>query len=135
VRWDGGIEAGNEVTRFYDPLLGKLVVWAETRERAIARMRRALSELVVVGVPTSQPFHLRVMDDAEFGSGTYDITYLDRRAGELLAAVPDRELEAAAVAVALAEDALKGVGTSFPAESPQRPQGDWARAARLDGLR
>src|SRR5512132_22445 len=45
VRWDGGIEAGSEVGLFYDPMLAKLIVWAETRDAAIARMHRALLEL------------------------------------------------------------------------------------------
>src|SRR5882762_5445919 len=58
IRWDGGVEAGNEVTLFYDPLLAKLVAWGETRDIAIQRMRRALRELVIVGLPTTQPFHL-----------------------------------------------------------------------------
>ena len=42
MRWDGGIEPGNEVTLYYDPLLAKLIVWGENREVAIQRMRRAL---------------------------------------------------------------------------------------------
>src|SRR6266511_3077288 len=44
IRWDAGIEAGNEVTLFYDPLLAKLSAWGETREMAIQRMRRALRD-------------------------------------------------------------------------------------------
>src|SRR5882724_9167982 len=84
VRWDGGVEAGNEVTLFYDPLMAKLIVWAQSRQAAIGRMRRALRELVIVGLPTSQAFHLRVMDDPEFQRGELDITYLERRATDLL---------------------------------------------------
>ena len=52
VRWDGGIEPGSEVGLHYDPLLAKLIVWAPTREQAIARMQRALREMVVDGVIT-----------------------------------------------------------------------------------
>src|SRR3989441_8655401 len=78
IRWDGGVEAGNDVTLYYDPLLAKLLAWAETREMAIRRMRRALRELVIVGLPTSQSFHLRVMDDPDFQRGEIDITYLER---------------------------------------------------------
>src|SRR5256885_6902240 len=48
IRWDAGIEAGNDVTLFYDPLLAKLITWGETREIAVQRMRRALRELVIV---------------------------------------------------------------------------------------
>jgi len=76
------------VTLFYDPLLAKLIAWGETREIAIQRMRRALTELVIVGLPTSQPFHLRVMDDAEFLEGEIDIKYLERAGARVLAAPP-----------------------------------------------
>src|SRR3954453_3419695 len=69
VRWDGGIEKGSEITLHYDPMLAKLIVWAPTRELAIERMHRALSELVVDGVETSRDFHMRVMEDDEFRRG------------------------------------------------------------------
>src|SRR5207253_273012 len=75
VRWDAGVEAGNEVTLFYDPLLAKLIVWGDTRATALQRMRRALRELVIVGLPSSQSFHLRVMADPEFQRGDVDVTY------------------------------------------------------------
>ncbi|MFN2638400.1 MAG: acetyl-CoA carboxylase biotin carboxylase subunit, partial [Gemmatimonadaceae bacterium] len=45
VRWDGGIETGTDIGLHYDPMLAKLIVWAPSRELAIARMHRALSEL------------------------------------------------------------------------------------------
>src|SRR5881392_2043569 len=102
IRWDGGVEAGNDVTLYYDPLLAKLLAWGETREMAIRRMRRALRELVIVGVPASQSFHLRVMDDPAFLKGEIDITYLERIGAQLLAAAPPADLvQAVAVAAAL----------------------------------
>src|SRR5256885_1781079 len=85
VGWDGGVEAGNEVTLFYDSLLAKLVVWGESRELALQRMRRALRELVIVGLPTSQAFHLRMLDDPAFRRGEVDIGYLERESERLLA--------------------------------------------------
>jgi acetyl-CoA carboxylase, biotin carboxylase subunit len=111
IRWDAGVEAGNDVTLFYDPLLAKLIAWGETREVAIQRMRRALSELVIVGLPTSQPFHLRVMDDAAFIKGDIDITYLERVGARVLAAAPRPGLERAlAVAAALVADDNRTAG-------------------------
>jgi acetyl-CoA carboxylase biotin carboxylase subunit len=111
IRWDSGVEAGDEVTLFYDPLLAKLVAWGETREVAIQRMRRALSELVIVGLPTSQPFHLRVMDDAAFLKGDLDITYLERASARVLAAAPRPGLERAlAVAAALRAEEQRTAG-------------------------
>ena len=111
IRWDAGVEAGNDITLFYDPLLAKLIAWGETREVAIQRMRRALSELVIVGLPTSQPFHLRVMDDAAFLKGEIDITYLERAGARLLAAAPRGGLERAlAVAAAVVADEARSAG-------------------------
>jgi acetyl-CoA carboxylase biotin carboxylase subunit len=104
VRWDGGIVQGSEVTLHYDPLLAKLIVHAPTRAAAIARMRRALGELVIAGVETCAPFHLRVMDEADFGSGDFCIRYLEEHP-ELLEADPaEDETAVAALAAALLED-------------------------------
>ena len=136
IRWDAGIEAGNEVTLFYDPLLAKLIAWGETRDIAIQRMRRALSELVIVGLPTSQPFHLRVMDDAEFLKGDIDITYLERAGARLLAAPPRGGLERA-LAVVAAMVADQGHDRPPPSSLTARPpqSNAWTQAARLDSLR
>jgi len=136
IRWDAGVEAGNDVTLFYDPLLAKLIAWGETREVAIQRMRRALRELVIVGLPTSQPFHLRVMDDAEFLKGEIDIRYLERAGARVLAAAPQPGLERAlAVAAAMAAD--QAHDRPPPSSSTARPpqSNGWMQAARLDALR
>ena len=77
VRWDGGIRAGSDIGLHYDPLLGKLIVHAGSRTAAIARMKRALGELVIQGVETSVPFHLRVMEEEDFGKGNLTIAYLE----------------------------------------------------------
>ncbi len=78
VRWDGGVQEGDEVSLYYDPLLAKLVVHAATREAAMDRMVRALGELRVVGVETSAPFHRRVLLEPDFRSGDLDIRYIDQ---------------------------------------------------------
>ncbi|CAN5873918.1 acetyl-CoA carboxylase biotin carboxylase subunit [soil metagenome] len=105
VRWDGGISPGYDVGLFYDPMLAKLIVHAPTREEAIERMKRALLELRVVGVDTSVPFHLRVMDEPDFRAGRLDITYLERHEAELLAPVSDKkQIRAVALAAALLEE-------------------------------
>src|SRR5216683_7564538 len=120
VRWDGGVEAGNEVTLFYDPLLAKLIVWGETREAAIRRMRQALRELFIVGLPTSQAFHLRVMDEADFRRGALDITYLERVGPRLLGAEagpPPAVIRAVAVTAALLADERRSAGRVRPVEN------------------
>jgi acetyl-CoA carboxylase biotin carboxylase subunit len=136
IRWDGGVEAGNEVTLFYDPLMAKLVVWGENRDIAIQRMRRALRELIIVGLPTAQPFHLRVMDDPEFRRGELDITYLERVGSRVLAAPPQDGLErAVAVTAALLADERRSAShPTASAPPPDRPS-SWADEGRREGLR
>ncbi len=104
VRWDGGIAEGYEIGLHYDPLLGKLIVHAPDRAAAVARLARALDELIVDGVDTSASWHRRVMDEPDFRAGDLTIRYVEEHPG-LVGAVPDRELlRAAAVAAALLED-------------------------------
>ena len=134
VRWDGGFEAGNEVTLFYDSLLGKIIVWGATRDEAITRMRRALGELVVTGVATNQAFHLALLADEAFVRGAIDSQFLDRRPDLLTPAVDAGRLIAIAVAATLAEDEARrqrrpAVATDDDATSL------WLRAARAEGVR
>jgi acetyl-CoA carboxylase biotin carboxylase subunit len=134
VRWDGGYEAGNEVTLFYDSLLGKIIVWAPDRAEAIRRMRRALGELMLAGVATNQSFHVRLLGDPAFVAGEFDSQFLDRRP-DLLVPPPDElRLETLAVAAALAEDEARLSRRPQIAEAPQGAS-SWQRAARLEGLR
>ncbi|HET7791060.1 MAG TPA: acetyl-CoA carboxylase biotin carboxylase subunit [Gemmatimonadales bacterium] len=136
VRWDGGVEAGNEVTLFYDPLLAKLIVWGETRDAALARMRRALRELVVVGLPTSQAFHLRVLDEPSFRRGELDITYLERLGPELLAAQPtEARVRALAVAAALLTDEERAAATPRAANGAGHGVSPWEITGRRESLR
>jgi acetyl/propionyl-CoA carboxylase alpha subunit len=85
-------------------MLAKLVVHAPDRASAIERMRRALSELRIVGVETSVPFHRRVMEEPDFRAGRTDIRYLERHADLLGAGAGEETLRAAALAAALLEE-------------------------------
>lgn len=136
VRWDGGIEPGLVVGLHYDSLLGKLVAWGENRDRALQRMRRALDEMVILGVATSQPFHRCVLEEPDFVSGNYDAEYIDRQGRQILGAPTDRsELERIAVAVALAEDERRSAGVSVASSARSAHQSPWLLAARRAGLR
>jgi acetyl-CoA carboxylase biotin carboxylase subunit len=134
VRWDAGVESGSDVTLFYDSMLAKLIVWARDRDAAIGRMQRALEELVLVGVSTTQPFHRRLMADPEFRRGDVDIQFLERRP-DLSAPEADAALvERIAVAAALAEAGARGLRTPATA-GEDRAGREWARVARREGLR
>ncbi len=137
VRWDGGIETGSEVGLFYDSLLGKLIVWGASRDQAIMRMRRALDELTIVGVPTCQPFHRRVMEEQHFLAGDYDIGYVERVGETVMKTTLRREdVEEMAIAVALAEEDLRSAAVSLGARGRNaEPESAWLLAARRAGLR
>jgi acetyl-CoA carboxylase biotin carboxylase subunit len=134
IRWDSGIEVGDEVTLYYDSMLAKLIVWAPDRLQALARMTRALDELVITGVATNQGFHRRLMVDPAFARGEIDIQFLERRP-DLTG--PDRTLnrvEHLAIAAALAEDAARQ--SRLPPVTADTSRGsDWGRHARSEALR
>jgi acetyl-CoA carboxylase biotin carboxylase subunit len=69
VRIDSHVYSGYRVSPTYDSLLGKLIVWGETRDEAVARARRALDEFIVVGIPTTIPFHQAVIENEAFKRG------------------------------------------------------------------
>lgn len=77
VRVDSHIYAGYTIPPNYDSMVAKLITMAQTREEAIAKMRRALSEFVVEGVKTTIPFHLRLMNDENFIKGNYTTKFLE----------------------------------------------------------
>jgi acetyl-CoA carboxylase biotin carboxylase subunit len=84
VRDDSGAYEGCTIPSFYDPLVSKLCVWAPTRDLAIQKMRRALSEYVVLGIATNLPFHLALLSHPDFVSGRYDTGFIPRNEATLL---------------------------------------------------
>jgi len=77
VRMDTHLYPGYTIPPNYDSLIGKIVARGADRAEALARMKRALQELVVEGVPTTAPFHERVLDDEVFRAGAYTTSYLE----------------------------------------------------------
>jgi len=78
IRLDSGIRAGFEVPMEYDPILSKLIVYAENREAARQRMIRALENCVILGISTTIPFLLEVFKSAEFREGRTRTDFIDR---------------------------------------------------------
>jgi acetyl-CoA carboxylase biotin carboxylase subunit len=104
VRWDAGVLPGTEVGRHYDSQLAKLVVHAEDRAAAIDRMARALDELLIDGVPTSAPFHRRVMDEPDFRAGDLHTGYVAAHPDLTEPEADEDALRAVAVAAAILEE-------------------------------
>lgn len=76
VRFDTCLIAGSSVSPYYDSLLGKLIVHAATREEALRKLRAALCELVIEGIPTNIWEQLAIVEDDRFTSGNYDLTFM-----------------------------------------------------------
>lgn len=79
VRFDSCLVEGTSVSPYYDSLLGKLIVYAKTREEMLRKMRAALCELVIEGIETNVEEQLRIVEDERFISGDYDLTFMGNR--------------------------------------------------------
>jgi acetyl-CoA carboxylase biotin carboxylase subunit len=137
VRDDGGVAAGYEVPVYYDSLIAKIVSWASSRDEAIARMSRALSEYQVLGIRTTIPFFLWLMKQPDYREGRYDTTYLDRllaeRRGGTFSELDARDEEIVTIAAAL--DAYLRAGGAGVDSGARSVAGLWQQAARREALR
>lgn len=79
VRFDTCLVAGTVISPYYDSLLGKLIVYAKTREETLRKMRAALCELVIDGITTNIEEQLGIVEDERFTSGNYDLTFMGNR--------------------------------------------------------
>lgn len=77
VRVDSAAYPGYTIPPYYDSMIAKLITYGATREEAIARMKRALSEFVIEGVHTTIPFHLRLLEHETFKSGEFNTKFLE----------------------------------------------------------
>lgn len=79
VRFDTCLVEGTQISPYYDSLLGKLIVYAKTREETLRKLRAALCELVIRGIPTNIEEQLAFVADDRFISGNYDLTFMGNR--------------------------------------------------------
>jgi acetyl-CoA carboxylase biotin carboxylase subunit len=97
VRVDTYVYPGYKVPPFYDSMIAKVIVHARTRELAIARMRRALDAMVIEGIKTTIPLHLKIMDNPDFQAGNFSTRFME----DFLSKDNIREFPNAAASVAL----------------------------------
>jgi len=131
VRLDGGVVEGDTVTIFYDPMIAKLIVWDETRPRALARLREALMDCDIRGPKSNVAFLEALVRHPSVVEGTIDTGYLDRALDEVLKAAtppPAPLLALAAAAVLMREEQA----TRQRAATGTDPTSPWAIA---DGWR
>ena len=77
VRFDGGYESGDEISQYYDNLVGKVIVWGKDRDTAIARTVRALKEMVVEGVATTIPADIAILEHPDFAAVTHSTKWVE----------------------------------------------------------
>jgi len=137
VRDDGGVSVGYTVPVFYDSMIAKLVTWGGSRRQAIDRMSRALREYQVLGIRTTIPFFLWLMQQPDYVAGRYDTTYLDRllveRKGESFNELTDSDEELASIATAL--DAYLRATVRAETTGLADSTAHWKRTARREALR
>ena len=75
---DSHLQEGDEISPHYDSMIAKIIAHGSDRSQAISRLKQALKDLVVEGVKTTTPLHIRVLENEEFLSGRYDTTTLTR---------------------------------------------------------
>jgi acetyl/propionyl-CoA carboxylase alpha subunit len=150
VRNDFGVRTGSRVSIYYDPMLGKLIVWGKDRAEAMRRLGRALDELRVEGIRTTVPLYKALLADEDFIAGRLDIEMLDRKleAGELRPRVEavaasgsaaDATVPIAAIAAAVEHFATATGRTGLAAAGSDNGDGGrrrgWREQARRDALR
>jgi acetyl-CoA carboxylase biotin carboxylase subunit len=123
LRVDSGVAEGQEVSVYYDPLLAKLVAWAETREAARRRLVAALRHFAVLGIRSNVPFLIRVLEHPRFGDGGIDTSFLDDEGRTLCEPVDGPGLPAALAAAAAYEPAVPGVVAATTADPWERLAG------------
>lgn len=131
VRIDTGVSAGSEITPYYDSLIAKLAVWGETRAEAIIRTQQALREFQIVGIKTTIPFFLQMLDTPEFLSGNIHTKFVEDEF--LLKKTRNKELEkVAGVAAALIAHTRRRRHTTL--ESAANAPSSWRLLGRRDAV-
>lgn len=115
VRVDSACYNGYQVLPFYDSLLAKLVIWGRTREEAIARTKLALQSYKIEGVPTTIPFHLLLLEQAEFVAGSVYTTYVESQLKEQY-----MKLKSTAISAPPASDIVRKQPRTFEVDVNQR---------------
>jgi acetyl-CoA carboxylase, biotin carboxylase subunit len=137
IRRDSGMYEGWTVPLEYDPLLAKLIGYAQTRDEAIARLQRALVEYFVGGIKTNISLFRRILRDPDFQAGNIDTGFLDRLLKKPVV-VPGREAEEiqiAAIAAAMFAQSDPKAGQCAEGNGNGQATSGWRRSARIEALR
>jgi acetyl-CoA carboxylase biotin carboxylase subunit len=134
VRNENGVYAGYEIPIYYDPMIGKLVVWADTRDEAIRRARRALREYRCEPVRTNVDFLLWALAEPSFLDGSYNTKTIETKFDPAGLHHHKEEIELAAIAATIAAFNYRSTVRHANVDAAQGSNA-WQRAARADGTR
>ena len=134
VRIDTGVEQGDAITPFYDPMIAKLIAWDETRELAVRRMAAALIEFQIVGVTNNVEFLRRLVTSASFAKTHLDTSLIERERAWLQAGAGEPPPEALVLAALtlLPHEHDEGKATNEPDDSPWAARDGWRLGSRLE---
>ncbi len=126
IREDSGVEAGDEISVYYDPMISKLICFAETREAAIEKMSRVLNEYSITGIKTNSGFLLELLNCKEFKSGNYNTQFIEKEFLNRKSESLDQESE---LAIALSSVLFKNnnVGQSSGKPIIQTKNTEWQK--------
>jgi acetyl-CoA carboxylase, biotin carboxylase subunit len=132
IRVDSGVYSGFEISPYYDALIAKLIVHAETREETIARMKRALKEFRVIGVRTNIPFHQALMENQDFLDGNFDTRFVNDEVPPFSGDQKDKNIpEVAALAAVLATHD-RAHRSAIVIQRPKRDTSNWKWMGRWE---
>ena len=137
IRRDSGMYEGWTVPLEYDPLLAKLIGYAQTRDEAIARLQRALVEYFVGGIKTNISLFRRILRDSDFQAGNIDTGFLDRllKKPPIVPGREAEEIQIAAIAAAMFAQSDPKAGQTAESNGHGQVSSAWRRSARVDALR
>jgi 3-methylcrotonyl-CoA carboxylase alpha subunit len=123
IRVDAGVAAGDTVPPEYDPMIGKIIAHAATRDEALDRLSAALGDTIVVGPRVNTPFLKALAGHAAFRAATFDTGFIERHRGELLRADPQAEARAITQGVAaLLDRERERIAGAAAAARPRNPE-------------
>ncbi len=134
IRHDGYIYSGYEIPMHYDPMISKMIVWADNREDAIKRMRRALSAYKLSGIKTSIPFLKKVMEAPDFVNGKYSTHFIEKNMDILHPDTNASEEENDLAAIAAFLDFMNQQGKAGRSTIESEPRNYWKEFGRRKGV-
>ena len=134
IRHDGYIYSGYEIPMHYDPMISKMIVWADNREDAINRMKRALTSYVLSGIKTSIPFLKKVMEAPDFVEGKYSTHFIEKNKDILHPDTDASEEEVDIAAITAFVDFINKQEKAKPTGNGNAEKNSWKEFGRRKGV-